>query len=383
MIYLDNNATTPTDTNILKAMLPYYSEDYGNPHSNTHMKGINASLAIEESRKKIANYFNAPKEGVVFTSGATESNNLAITGYIQKSIKKGIRKKKVLCSAVDHKCVLECIKAAKVYGLDPHILKVDSQGKLDLDYARRYIDEDTLIVSVMATNNETGVDLQIEELASICEKFNVFFHSDIAQSLHHKSFNIEDNNIDAMSISGHKIYGPKGIGALICKEEPALNLEPLILGGYQEAELRSGTLPTNLCIGLGEAVELLSKNKDKYFNHYKKLRDKLWTLLIKKIDGLEKNSLLIEHPGVLNLYFPNIDAEMLCMKLAKDVAISTAAACNSVNYEYSYVLREMSLSEERSRSSVRLCIGRQNTEEEILLSADFIINAYRSICINA
>ena len=379
MIYLDNNATTPTDTNILKAMLPYYSEDYGNPHSNTHMKGINASLAIEESRKKIANYFNAPKEGVVFTSGATESNNLAITGYIKKSIKKGIRKKKVLCSAVDHKCVLECIKAAKVYGLEPYILRVDSQGRLDLDYAKKIIDGDTLLVSVMATNNETGVDLQIEELGSICKKFNVFFHSDIAQSLHHKSFNVEDNNIDAVSISGHKIYGPKGIGALICKVEPALNLEPLILGGYQEAELRSGTLPTNLCVGLGEAIELISKNKNLYFQHYSVLRNQLWVLLSREIDGLEKNSLVIDHPGVLNLYFPNVDAEMLCMQLAKDVAISTAAACNSINYEYSYVLKEMSFSEERSRSSIRLCIGRQNTEKEIIKSAQLIINSYKKL----
>ena len=154
-----------------------------------------------------------------------------------------------------------------------------------------------------------------------------------------------------------------------------------MLGGYQEAEIRSGTLPTNLCVGLGEAVDLLSKNKNIYYTHYKSLRDKLWNLLSKSIEGLQKNSLFIDHPGVLNLYFPNIDAEMLCIKLAKDVAISTAAACNSSNYEYSYVLREMSFSEDRARSSIRLCVGRQNTEEQIIESARLITNAYKELII--
>ena len=381
MIYLDNNSSTPTDENIVKTMHGFYSENYGNPHSHTHMKGINANLEIEKSRQKIANYFNAPKEGVVFTSGATESNNLAITGYIKKAKKDGINRKKVFCSAVEHKCVLECIQNAKAYGLEAHILKVDSQGKLDLDYAQECIDEDTLLVSIMATNNEAGIDLQIEEIGKMCNDNGVFFHSDIAQSLHHKSFDIENSFIDIVSISGHKIYGPKGVGALICKEEPILNLEPLMLGGYQEAEIRSGTLPTNLCVGLGEAVDLLSKNKNIYYTHYKSLRDKLWNLLSKSIEGLQKNSLFIDHPGVLNLYFPNIDAEMLCIKLAKDVAISTAAACNSSNYEYSYVLREMSFSEDRARSSIRLCVGRQNTEEQIIESARLITNAYKELII--
>jgi len=379
MIYLDNNASTPTDENIVKTMHSFYSENYGNPHSNTHMKGINANLEIEKSRQKIANYFNVPNEGVVFTSGATESNNLAITGYIKKAIKKGTRKKKIFCSAIDHKCVLECIDSSKLYGFEPYTLKVDSQGKLDLEYAKKCIDGDTLLVSVMGTNNETGVDLQIEEIGNICKEFDVFFHSDIAQSLHHQSFDIENNNIDLVSISGHKIYGPKGIGALICKEEPILNLEPLMLGGYQEADIRSGTLPTNLCIGLGEAVDLLSKNKDNYYIHYKSLRDKLWNLLSESIKGLKKNSLLIDHPGMLNLYFPNIDAELLCIKLAKDVAISTAAACNSSNYEYSYVLREMSFNEDRAKSSIRLCVGRQNTEKQIIKSAILMINAYKEL----
>ena len=379
MIYLDNNATTPTDTRIVKSIVKYFSEEYGNPHSTTHIKGISANLDIEKYRKIIADYFNVMTEGVVFTSGATESNNIAIMGYLQNALEKKTTKRKILCSPVEHKCILECFNAAKELGFNPIFLKVDSNGVLDLDFFKKTIDDDTLLVSIMGTNNETGVDFQVEKIGEICSRYGVFFHTDLAQSLNHSSFDLFEGNIDTASISGHKIYGPKGIGALICKNNPEGILKPQMLGGYQEAGLRSGTLPTHLCVGLGEAVKILSTEKEKYYKHSLGLKNKLWSLLKNSITGLEQNTDNTNHPGMLNLYFPNIDAEMLCMQLANKVAVSTSAACNSIEYKYSYVLKAMGFEEDRAKSSIRLCVGRQNTEDEIHEASKLITASYNKL----
>ena len=372
MIYLDNAASTPTDESIISKMMPYFHQKYANPHSTTHIEGLNASKDIEHYRQIIGEYFDVEADCVVFTSGATEANNLAIIGAMKAAIKSNSTRKKVLCSSIEHKCVLESIMSSKEYGFSYEFIPVKENGKIDLDNFKRIIDEQTLLVSAMATNNETGIDLQIEEIGELCKEKDILFHTDAAQALHHKKISMAELAIDFCSISAHKIYGPKGIGALICNHESIKKLQPLMLGGYQEAGLRSGTMPTHLVVGLGEAIKLLDMNKDTYLKNMINLKDKFIYLLKASNLNFSINSLEAEHPGLLNLYFDGIDSEQLCSHLLSSVAVSTAAACNSSTYEYSYVLEKMGLEEQKFRNSIRLCIGRQNTLEEINSSINII-----------
>ena len=365
MIYLDNAASTPTDKSIISKMMPYFHQKYANPHSTTHIEGLNASKDIEYYRQIIGEYFDVEADCVVFTSGATEANNLAIIGAMKAARKSNSDKKKVLCSSIEHKCVLESIMSAKDYGFSYEFIPVKENGKIDLDNFKKIIDEETLLVSVMATNNETGIDLQIEKISKLCKQKDILFHTDAAQALHHKKISMAELDIDFCSISAHKIYGPKGIGALICNNDSINKLQPLMLGGYQEAGLRSGTMPTHLVVGLGEAIKLLDMNKDSYLQNMLNLKEKFINLLKASNLNYTCNSSEAEHPGLLSLYFEGIDAEQLCSHLLSSVAVSTAAACNSSTYEYSYVLEKMGLEEKKYKNSIRLCIGRQNTLEEI------------------
>ena len=365
MIYLDNAASTPTDKSIISKMMPYFHQKYANPHSTTHIEGLNASKDIEHYRQIIGEYFDVEADCVVFTSGATEANNLAIIGAMKAARKSNSDKKKVLCSSIEHKCVLESIMSAKDYGFSYEFIPVKENGKIDLDNFKKIIDEETLLVSVMATNNETGIDLQIEEISKLCKQKDILFHTDAAQALHHKKISMAELDIDFCSISAHKIYGPKGIGALICNNESINKLQPLMLGGYQEAGLRSGTMPTHLVVGLGEAIKLLNMNKYSYLQNMLNLKEKFINLLKASNLNYTCNSSESEHPGLLSLYFEGIDAEQLCSHLLSSVAVSTAAACNSSTYEYSYVLEKMGLEEKKYKNSIRLCIGRQNTIVEI------------------
>ena len=258
MIFLDNNSTTKLDERVLEKMLPYLRENFGNPHSNFHNYGLISRNAVEESRETIADLFNVNHENVVFTSGATESNNLILKGLAYKALEQNSERKKVFCSSIEHKCVLETCGFCETLGFKHHLIPVNKSGCVDIDWLKNNIDEKTLFVSVMAVNNETGTRTNLEEINEVCKKFDVIFHSDMAQALHGEKFDLTELNIDAISISGHKIYGPKGVGALILNHSPSDFLSPILHGGLQEQDVRSGTVPVFLTVGLSEALKFLN-----------------------------------------------------------------------------------------------------------------------------
>ena len=378
MIFLDNNSTTQLDERVLEKMLPYLKEVYGNPHSNFHNYGLISRNAVEESREKIAEIFNVNHENVIFTSGATESNNLVLKGLAYKALEKNSNRKKIFCSSIEHKCVLETCGFCETLGFKHHIIPVNKFGFVDKEWLENNIDEKTLFVSVMAVNNETGTRSNFEEINEVCKKFDVFFHSDMAQALHGETFDLMELNIDAISISGHKIYGPKGVGALILNHEPSDFLSPISHGGLQEQEIRSGTVPVFLTVGLSESLKLLNAEHFKNRNYLLELRKKFISIITElsseiKINFAPENG----HPGTINLHFKNIEADILATRLANEVAISTAAACSGIGFEYSYVLKNMHLPDKISKSSVRICFSKYNTYEDAEMAAELLYQKYQ------
>ena len=380
MIFLDNNSTTKLDSRVLEKMLPYLEDNYGNPHSNFHNFGLISRNAVEESREKISEIFNVNSENVIFTSGATESNNLILKGLAYKAIENQSHRKKIFCSSIEHKCVLETCVFLKTLGFEHELIPVDENGLSDLDWLKDKVDGDTLFVSVMAVNNETGMRSNLEEINKICKDFGVIFHSDMAQALHGEKFDLTESQIDAISISAHKIYGPKGVGALILNHEPTEIISPISHGGLQEKDIRSGTVPVFLTVGLSESLNYLRIEHNKNKKHLLELREKFINRITNlssdiKINYASSNG----HPGTLNLYFKNVDADIIATRLANEVAVSTSAACNGVGFEYSYVLKNMNLSEEVSKSSIRLCFCRYNTINEAINAAEIMYNHYNQV----
>lgn len=380
MIFLDNNSTTKLDDRVLEKMLPYLRDNYGNPHSNFHNFGLISRNAVEESREKISEIFNVNSENVIFTSGATESNNLILKGLAYKAIENQNHRNKIFCSSIEHKCVLETCVFLKTLGFEHELIPVDENGLSNLDWLKDKIDGDALFVSVMAVNNETGMRSNLEEINKICKDYGVVFHSDMAQALHGEKFDLTENQIDAVSISGHKIYGPKGVGALILNHEPSEFISPVSHGGLQEQDIRSGTIPVFLTVGLSEALFYINTEHEKNRKHLQNLRKNF----IQKITNLSSDIKINYassngHPGTVNLYFKNVDADIIATRLANEVAVSTSAACNSVGFEYSYVLKNMQMSDEISKSSIRLCLSRYNTKEEIERASKIISNTYKNI----
>ncbi len=375
MIFLDNNSTTKLDKRVLESMLPYLEENFGNPHSNFHKYGRDAHLALEESREKISNIFEVDCENVVFTSGATESNNLFIKGAILKGIQQNTQRKKIFCSSIEHKCVLESFQFCKTYGFEIDYIPVNKQGLIDIDWLKNKTDDKTFLVSVMAVNNETGLRTNLEEINKICKEKGILFHSDMAQALLGQKYNFNKLNIDAVSISGHKIYGPKGIGTLIFNETPSNLILPITDGGLQEQDVRSGTMPVFLAVGLASALYIIDEEHDVIKKHLNDLKYFFIDEINKKTDQIKINSLCDDgHPGTINLHFLNNDADIMCSRLGKDLAISTVAACSGVDFEYSYVLKNMGFSEDIIKSSVRLCFGRNNTKAEALKASKLIVD---------
>ena len=380
MIFLDNNSTTKLDERVLEKMLPYLKENFGNPHSNFHNYGLNSRNAVEESRETIANLFNVNHENVIFTSGATESNNLILKGLAYKALEQNSERKKVFCSSIEHKCVLETCGFCETLGFKHHLIPVNKSGCVDIDWLKNNIDEKTLFVSVMAVNNETGTRTNLEEINEVCKKFDVIFHSDMAQALHGEKFDLTELNIDAISISGHKIYGPKGVGALILNHSPSDFLSPISHGGLQEQDVRSGTVPVFLTVGLSEALKFLNSEHNENRKYLLDLRQTFLEKLNKltseiQINFAPKNG----HPGTVNLHFKNIEADIIATRLANEVAVSTAAACNGLGFEYSYVLKNMHLSDEVSKSSLRLCFSKYNTMPEAEKSANLMYEIFSKI----
>ena len=369
-IYLDYQATTPMDPRVLEAMMPYFTHKFGNSGSRSHAYGWEAEEGTEKARAQVAKLIGADEKEVIFTSGATESNNLAIRG-VAEFYKD--RKNHIITTVTEHKCVLDTCRHLEQQGFEVTYLPVQKDGLLDLDVLRAAITDKTVLVSVMAVNNEIGVIQPLAEIGRICRDRKVFFHTDAAQAAGKIPLDVEALNIDLMSISGHKIYGPKGIGALYVRRKPRVRLVPMIVGGGQERGFRSGTLPTPLCVGLGEAAEICMKEMDAEAKRLKKLQERMLTGLRAKLTDIVVNGDL-EHriPGNLNISFAYVEGESLMMGI-KNLAVSSGSACTSASLEPSYVLRALGVEEDMAHTSLRIGLGRFTTEHEVDTAVDELV----------
>lgn len=365
--YLDFQATTPMDPRVLDTMIPWMSSEYGNPHSKTHQYGWTAEESVEEAREQIASLIGASPKEIIFTSGATESNNMAIKGIAH--FYKG-RKKHVITTQTEHKCVLDSCRMLETEGFDVTYLSVGSNGLICMKELQDSIRPDTVLVSVMGVNNEIGVVQPLKEIGELCRSNKIFFHSDIAQMAGKVEMNVDDLKIDVASLSSHKMYGPKGIGALYMRRKPRVRMEPIINGGGQERGLRSGTLSPALCVGMGAAAKLCSDELQDDTEHITYLANKLSKGIEDNIPEVVLNGDAdARYPGNINYSFAYVEGESLLMAL-KNIAVSSGSACTSASLEPSYVLRAIGTDDEMAHSSIRFGIGRFTTEEEI----DFTLN---------
>jgi cysteine desulfurase len=373
-IYLDNQSSTRVDPRVLEAMLPYFTEQFGNPHSASHPYGRIAAEAIEEARSEVAALIHGDPREIVFTSGATESNNLAIKGatnFARAHPHSGAHRDHLVTLTTEHKCVLESCVQLQNEGFGVTYLPVEPNGLVSLSALEAAITERTLLVSVMAAHNEIGVIQPLAAIGALCRSKGVLFHTDAAQAFGKIPLDVEAMKIDLLSISGHKIYGPKGVGALYVRRRPRVRLLPLIDGGGQERGLRSGTLPTPLCVGLGRAAAIAAIEMEEEAARLLKLRERLRAELARRVPGLRLNGDAEQRlPGSLNLCFPGISALRL-IEACPEIAISTGSACTSASVEPSYVLRALGLSDAEANTGIRIGLGRFTTPAEV----DFAIDA--------
>ena len=368
-VYLDYQATTPTDPRVVQAMLPYFSEKFGNPHSREHFFGWEADDAVEKARGEIAGLIGATAREVIFTSGATESNNMALKG-VARFYKD--RKDHIVTCVTEHKCVLETARHLEHEGFRVTCLAVGATGLIDLETLRDAITENTVMVSVMAVNNEIGVIQPIGEIGAMCRERGAFFHTDAAQAVGKIPLDVDAMHIDLMSISGHKIYGPMGIGALYVRRRPRVRLVALMDGGGQERGLRSGTLPTPLCVGLGEACAIAGREMGDEAERVAALRDRFYKGITGRLPGVHLNGDEERRiPGNLNLCFADVDSEGLIAGI-KDLAVSSGSACTSASVEPSYVLRAIGLDDRLARGAIRVGFGRFTTEDDVDFAVDRI-----------
>ncbi len=361
-IYLDYQATTPCDPRVLDKMLPYFTEIFGNPHSRSHPHGWLAESAVDKARLQVANIIGADEREIVFTSGATESNNLAIKGVAQFYQD---RKKHIITCVTEHKCVLDSCRHLEQQGFRITYLPVQQNGIIDLNLLQDSITDQTILVSIMAVNNEIGVIQPLKEIGKICREKGVFFHTDAAQAIGKIAIDVNEMNIDLLSISGHKIYGPKGIGALFVRRKPRVRLQAIINGGGQERGMRSGTLPTPLCVGLGEACEIAQKEMVDENIKLSALRDRLYQGIMQRLPDVFLNGDKDQRvPGNLNLSFAYVEGEGLMMGI-KELSVSSGSACTSSSLEPSYVLRALGVEIELAHTSIRFGLGRFTTIDEV------------------
>lgn len=361
-LYMDFQATTPMDPRVLDAMLPFQVNFYGNPHSRTHAYGWESESAMERARKQVADVIGADSREIIFTSGATESNNMAIKGVARFYRQK---KRHVITTQTEHKCVLDSCRVLESEGFSVTYLPVQTNGLIDLELLEKSICPDTSLVSVMTINNEIGVKQPIGDIGRLCRSRGVFFHTDGAQAVGKIPLNVTELNIDLMSISAHKIYGPKGVGALFVRRRPRVRLEPLQSGGGQERGLRSGTVPTPLAVGLGAACSVAQNEMEYDHRRISALAQRLVLKITSEIPDVVLNGDPVHrYPGCINLSFAYVEGESLLMAL-KDVALSSGSACTSASLEPSYVLRAIGADEDLAHSSIRFGIGRFTSEEEV------------------
>jgi cysteine desulfurase len=366
-IYLDNNATTRTDSRVLEAMLPFFTEHYGNAASRNHAFGWKAEEAVEAAREQVAALVGASAREIVFTSGATESNNAALKGVASMHRRNGDH---IITAQTEHKAVLDPCKRLESDGFRVTFLPVDRYGRVSAQQVEEVIAEQTILVSIMAANNEIGTLQPIAEIGQVCKRRGVLFHSDAAQAAGKVPLDVEALGVDLLSLSAHKIYGPKGIGALyVRRRNPHVRLDPLIDGGGHERGMRSGTLPVPLVVGFGTACALCQYGMSDEAERLRGLREKLRRGIMEGLDGVTLNGHPTERlPGNLNLSFAYLEGEALMMSM-RNVAVSSGSACTSASVEPSYVLRALGVPDDLARGSIRFGLGRFTTEEEI----DFVI----------
>ncbi len=375
-VYLDNQATTPCDPRVLALMLPWFTERFGNPHSAEHRMGQDAEAAVENARGEVAALIGAEPREIVLTSGATEANNIAIKGAARHARRMGDPRRRVITLATEHKCVLESVADCIEDGCEPVVLPVERDGRLDPDQLRAALAEPTLLVSVMAVNNETGVIQDIAALAAITRAAGALFHTDAAQAAGKVPVDVQ--GIDLLSLSGHKLYGPKGVGALFVRRRPRVRLAPLFSGGGQERGLRSGTLPTPLVVGLGEACRLARLEMGAEAERLAGLRDRLLAGLRRRMPELRVNgSMQHRIAGNLNVTLPALALDL--MRAVPELCVSTGSACSSAEVEPSYVLRALGLTDAAAARTLRLGLGRFTSAADV----DYAVDALSAAALSA
>lgn len=360
-LYFDYAATTPLDPRVVEKMTSCLKEDYGNPASRSHSYGWQAEEIVENAREQVASLINADSREIIWTSGATESDNLALKGAAQFYQRKG---KHIITSKIEHKAVLDSCRQLEREGFEVTYLEPCQQGLIAVEKIEAAIREDTILVSIMHANNEIGVLQDIEAIGKLTRSKGIIFHVDAAQTVGKVHIDMQNNEIDLLSISAHKMYGPKGIGALYVRRKPRIRLNPQMHGGGHERGMRSGTLATHQIVGMGEACSIAKDVLQKEAEHIKNLRNNLWDGL-KDIEEIYLNGHPEKRlPGILNISINFIEGESLIMGL-KNLALSSGSACTSASLEPSYVLRSLGLNDELAHSSLRFSLGRFTTEEEI------------------
>lgn len=371
LVYLDYNSTTPCDPKVVEKMLPFFTQKFGNPHSRTHNIGQSAEVACENARSQVADLIGADPKEIIFTSGATEADNLALKGVMNFY---GDQKNHLVTCMTEHKAVLESARQLEKQGYKVTYLPVDSKGLINLEDLKEAITPNTAIVSIMAVNNEIGVIQPLKEIGQICRSQGVFFHCDGAQAVGKIPLNVNDLNIDLLSISSHKMYGPMGIGALYVRRKPRVRLMAQVSGGDQERGMRSGTLATPLCVGFGEACVLAKQNMTAEHERYKRFWLKMYGDLKASLEDVYLNGHDTQRFfGNLNLSFAYVEGESLMGALP--LAITSGSACTSASLEPSYVLRALGVTEDLAHTSLRISFGRFTTEEEVDFATKEIIKA--------
>lgn len=376
-IYLDNHATTPLDPRVLEAMMPYLTNIFGNAASRNHSFGWEAEKAVEKAREQVARLIGATAKEVIFTSGATESNNLALKGIAEMYRERGNH---IITQVTEHKAILDTCKKLEKQGYRVTYLPVGADGLIDLEDLKRAIDDKTILVSIMYANNEIGVIQPVREIGAICKEKGVLFHTDAVQAVGKIPVDVQKDNIDVLSLSGHKLYGPKGVGALyVRRRNPRVQISEQINGGGHERGMRSGTLNVPGIVGLGAACEIAMNEMDAEAKREKDLRDYLKHKFESALDYVHVNGNMEHHlPGNLNMSFVYVEGESLLMGI-NDVAVSSGSACTSATLEPSYVLKALGLGDDVAHSSIRFGLGRFNTKAEVDYVADKIIDVVKKL----
>ena len=377
-IYLDYQATTPVSQRVIDFMQSYHAEHYGNPHSHHHSMGWESNAAVDIARNQIAHSINADPAEIFFTSGATESNNLALIGLANGSKDR----KKIMVSSIEHKCILASARYLEDQGFEIVYIPVDECGFVDLNFIEDQLDDSTLMLSVIHVNNEIGTIQPIQKIGELCKKNGVIFHTDAAQSLATASIDVDESKIDMMSLSAHKVYGPKGIGALYIRKGIEQDIQPIIWGGGQEGGIRSGTLPTALCAGFGLAIDIMESEREELVSDTSLLRQ----LFFEKLTEQRNEIRLVgpdlgyeRHFGNLSICFDGYDAEDLISVMQPKLSVSTGSACTSGIPEPSHVLTAIGLSEEISKSVIRFGFGKYTDWDEIQKAIDIMISTLETI----